>query len=787
MDRTHYDLTSSRILVVDDVPENIRVMCHALENEGYEVQVAPDGEKGLELATRSRPDLILLDIMMPKMDGYETCRQLKAQEVTREIPVIFLTALDGLADVVKGFNVGGADYVRKPFRKEEVLARVHTHLERAHLIRAAAQKRQALVELNAELEALVAQRTQELQAQIGKLERRKQSARHLLDIFKQHQTLKVLATSSFFQGLDEATLRDLAPELEPVFLPGGEQLIRQGDPGDALYVILNGRLRVVVEQENGDEVTVGEVGQGECVGEMAVLTQETRSASLYAIRDSSLVKLSKEGFNQFRKQNPHVMDMIIELLVRRIREQNLPNAGRKARQGTSVALVAHSLDVPLTEFAIRLNASLAKLGASLHLNARLLDDYLGGGMAQTLVTDSKNRNIVAWLSEQEISKRFVIYEADLSPSAWTRRCLRQADLVFIVGKAGTDPKPNEIEAEILGADDDQLTARKELVVLHDNGRHRPTETDRWLVVRDVESHHHVRLAEQSDFARLARAISGRTVGLVLSGGAARGYAHIGVIRALEERGIPIDVIGGASIGSVMAALYALGFDFETMVEVCHREMHKGKAYNAYTFPMVALLNDRKFNAMLQSMFGDVRIEDLWLPYFCVSSNLTRAEERIYRSGPLWKGVRASTSIPGGLPPVFEGGEVYVDGGVLNNLPTDVMRRLCEGYVIASDVSGGIDMETQAPDYEYVSGWRLLFKRLNPFFKSESLPSLIGVTMRSAELGSVQNTIFQRQEVDFFLRPPVTHFGAFATESIAEIAEAGYAYAAKQIEGWDLDL
>ena len=145
------ELGGSRILVVDDTPANLELMCRTLATAGYKDMVASSGEVALQLAERFVPDLILLDVVMPGLDGFEVCRRLKQGEVTRNIPVIFLTARDEMADLIEGFRAGGVDYVVKPFQKEEVLVRIQTQLERAGLMR-------VLREKNAELEAEIAQR-----------------------------------------------------------------------------------------------------------------------------------------------------------------------------------------------------------------------------------------------------------------------------------------------------------------------------------------------------------------------------------------------------------------------------------------------------------------------------------------------------------------------------------------------------------------------------------------------------------------------------------------------------
>lgn len=137
------------ILVVDDTPANLEVVAEALSDAGFEVAIATDGERAIKQAMLSEPDLILLDVMMPGMDGFETCRHLKASASTCDIPVIFMTALSDTTDKVRGFNLGAVDYVTKPFHEAELIVRVNTHLK--------------LRQLNQTLEYQVAQRTAELQ------------------------------------------------------------------------------------------------------------------------------------------------------------------------------------------------------------------------------------------------------------------------------------------------------------------------------------------------------------------------------------------------------------------------------------------------------------------------------------------------------------------------------------------------------------------------------------------------------------------------------------------------
>jgi DNA-binding response OmpR family regulator len=200
MDRIKIDLKGSKVLVVDDLPDNLDVLCRSLEDTGYNVMVATDGQSALEVADYAGPDLILLDVMMPGMDGYETCRRLKAAKKTAETPVIFLTARDETEGIVEGFQVGGVDYVTKPFKKEELLVRIRTHLTMARLAH-------NLAELNAHLEEKVVERTLQLQLKVSELEGKDRIAQHMLEFNALEDTLNlVLKTIAEVLGMNRAVI-----------------------------------------------------------------------------------------------------------------------------------------------------------------------------------------------------------------------------------------------------------------------------------------------------------------------------------------------------------------------------------------------------------------------------------------------------------------------------------------------------------------------------------------------------------------------------------------------------
>lgn len=597
------------------------------------------------------------------------------------------------------------------------------------------------------------------------------------------ELISFLASTELFGTLDRSILRDLEADLEWVNLSSGEILIHQGDVGDCLYVVVNGRLRVVTERQSGDKEVIGEVGRGECVGEMAILTGEDRSATVFAIRDTELVKFSKVQFDQFMEKHPQAMMQIARIIIKRLRWAI--RSSRVINTLTTIAVVPTGEHVPLSDFSNRLATALATAGSTLHLNSVHFDSLLGKGAAQTPQDDANNGRIVRWLNDQETKYRFIVYESDSTWSPWTSRCIRQADCILIVGLAKSNPELGEIETKILNATSSKVTARKELVLLYQGGNQQPLGTQKWLAIRHLDTHHHIRLDIKTDFERLARLLTGRGVGLVLGGGGARGFAHIGVIQALEEAKIPVDIVGGASMGSIIAAAYAMGWNHEVMLGKIRSILKDPGALFDLTIPIVSLLSGQKFVKILTSLFGDTQIEDLWLKYFCVSTNLSRAKMMVHQEGPLWRSVRASGALPGIIPPVFYQGDLLVDGAVLNNLPVDIMSALCNGGpVIAVDVSFHVDLAANSQYGDSLSGWKVLWNLMNPWTKL-NIPNITSILMRTTELSSVhvQETLIMTGKADLYLRPPVDQFGILEFKSAEKIVEIGYQFAKEKIKAW----
>lgn len=616
----------------------------------------------------------------------------------------------------------------------------------------------------------LAQRSPQLVLALGQSIRRRLGQEQLAGVLK-----------DVFGALDEASLRRIEGELEWIELRPGEALFQQDEASDCMYIVVSGRLIGVRETGKGRRV-VAEIGRGESIGEMGFFTGEARSLAIYARRTSHLVRFMKPVFDRISHEHPRAMLYITELLIKRLRRAS--GYVRENFERSNIVVLPLGQGKRATEFTGRLVDALRVHGKSLYVSAARLDAFIGvPGFAQTSAESPLDLALDAGLDERESGFRYAVYECDPGDTAWTRRCIERADRILLVGDAGADPGVSRVEHQLLAAQTDLTAARRTLVLLHPQETEMPAGTRYWLAPRTLDGHHHVRWDRDADFARLARFLTGNAIGTVLGGGGARGFAHLGVIRALREAGIPIDMIGGTSMGALIAAQPALGWDDSTMLEMNRRSFvdKKPVTLRDYTLPIYALINCARLDRNLNIPYGDARIEDLWTGFFCVSSNLTRAEAKVHREGPVWKAIRASLALPGVFEPVVDGTELLVDGGVLNNLPGDVMRSLGGGWVIAVDVS--LDRDLEMRESALPSPWKVLRNWMNPFGKPFGLPNIVDLMMRTTLLASVQKTESVKKLVDLYIQPPVGRFGLMQFDSFDDIASAGYLHAQGALRDW----
>ena len=563
-----------------------------------------------------------------------------------------------------------------------------------------------------------------------------------------------------FEGVEPRVLQAVAAAMRPVRVRSGETLVRQGDPSDSLYVVVHGRLRVLASTAEGTARTLGETRRGDTIGEMGLITGAPRSASIVAIRDSILLYLSAAQFNQLVAGNPDLLLALARIVVRRA--SDMISASTAAVEGLVLAVLpAACSDEHLAEVGHRLAGILAATRTVARVDGRDAARRLGREVSEESADDLAN-----WLTELEDRHGVVIFQGDAADTAWTRFCARQADKQLLVADAAASPPA--------GAPDRAHHANPELLLLHDDRAARPDGTARWQAAwPDAASAWHVRRGRQADWERLARLLTGRAVGLALGGGGARGFAHLGVLRALQELGQPVDVVGGTSFGALVAALVAMEMDWRDIHELFKEQLVKRPPQHDYTLPIVALASGGRITSTMRRIFGDLRIEDLWLPFLCMTTNLSRAVPVVHTSGPVSRWVRASLSLPGLAPPVIEGGEIFVDGCIFNNLPADVMAQRWHAAVVAVEVSEDVPMTTTVPHADVVSGWGVLARKILPFGKRHDLPTFPLMVQRAAMAASAQSLERVRNMAAAYLHPDVGVCNVLDWGRHESLVEAGY--------------
>ena len=596
-----------------------------------------------------------------------------------------------------------------------------------------------------------------------------------------HKTELSLVLPAVFGPLEPAVMDEIEQQIEWVDLDRGQALFQQGDACDGWYLVLNGRIRILVtDPVTGKETAVGELGRGESLGEIAMITGEGRTAAPYAIRDSLLARFPVKAFEEIMDKHPRVLLSICRTLLQRSKNAQK----RSGALSRLIIAVAPARDQTVAAgFAAGLTRALSGIGTTLHVSAQtLIQEHVLDRVEDLPVQHPNWLRFSAWMEEQQSRYNFIVLETDATVTPWTQRALGQADHVVVVADAASDPAPGEIEARFLLDDSTGLRrSRRTLVLVHDEATLLPSGTRRWLDPRRVDAHLHIRADRQGDLERVARTLTGRAVGLTLGGGGARGYAHFGVVKALGELGIPIDVIGGTSMGSIMAGQLATGRTLEQLFEL-NRKIIALKPFSEYTVPMIAMLRTKRIEDAAKMSFGDTLIEDLWLPYFAVSSNLTTAEMVVHETGSVWEATRASGSLPGIAVPVISGSHLLVDGGLINNLPGDVMRRKCGGGpVIAVNVSPQEDVGVGADGFP--SPWKVFWHRVLPFRRNLDVSSVLDILLRTPMLASANRTEAVKRSVDLYLGPPIDDFGMLEFEKMADLVEIGYAYTMATAAGW----
>ncbi|XP_029816467.1 patatin-like phospholipase domain-containing protein 7 [Manacus vitellinus] len=601
-----------------------------------------------------------------------------------------------------------------------------------------------------------------------------------LSISKSHFYEIMREQPSVVLGVAHTVVKRMSPfvrqidfALDWMEVEAGRAVYRQGDKSDCTYIVLNGRLRSVIRMEDGKKHLTGEYGRGDLIGVVEALTHQPRATTVHAVRDSELAKLPEGALISIKRKFPQVVTRLIHLLGEKIlgslQQGGHPlglhsssskwDAGNPASNLSTVAIMPVSEEVPLTAFTLELKHALSAVGPSIH-------EY----------------RLTSWLGQQEDIHRIVLYQADSSLTPWTQRCIRQADCILIVGLGDQEPTVGELERML---ENTAVRAQKQLILLHKEDGPLPSRTVEWLNMRSwCSAHLHLhcprrvfskrslpKLIEMyervfqkppdrhSDFSRLARVLTGNAIALVLGGGGARGCSQVGVIRALIEAGIPVDMIGGTSIGAFMSALYAEERSYNQMrIKARQWAMVMNSVFKTIldlTYPITSMFSGAAFNNSINNIFKDKQIEDLWIPYFTITTDITASAMRVHRDGSLWRYVRASMSLSGYMPPLCDpkDGHLLMDGGYINNLPGRSTAQL--GTSSQDSPSNSLQVLNMA-----------------------EIQTRLAYVCCVRQLEMVKNSDYCE-----YIRPPIDRYGTLDFGKFDEICEVGYQHGKTVFNVW----
>jgi NTE family protein len=540
-----------------------------------------------------------------------------------------------------------------------------------------------------------------------------------------------------FPLADAASIEALTTICTLVSIPGGDPVVLRGEQPDAVYIVVSGLFGAYDQVEDGTVIPLNRFGAGDIIGDIGFVTGEAQTATIKALRDSALLRIAKQDLQTAAARRPGVLLAICSAVVQRL---------QRAQTDTPRPSRFRTLCLVPADGSIDTRPILEKIAGTLE----------GFGTVTIVSADRMSAENPSWFSQIERCFDFVLLQADGEATAWTKFCLRQCDRITLV--ACGDAEPAEWDA--LGPNRGDVPAHTPLsLMLLWQDAVVPARTAVWLADVNPNGHYHVRSTR--DIERAARLIAGRGLGMVLSGGGAKALAHVGVIAALRQQDVQIDAIGGTSIGGIVAAVCALEWDLAETVGSLAAGFSR-RRFSDFALPWTSLFSERAFGRTLGRCFGDLAIEDSPIPLFCVSTNLTKGVSAVHRSGRLATWLRATSAVPGICPPIMEENAVYVDGGVLNNMPIDAVRDFGVASVIAVDVGTSLESNGRAGG-------------------ETTLPNMLDLLWRVGTIASDTAVSRVRREGDVVLRPDVDGVGLFDWDAHAKVIAAGYQVALDHLD------
>lgn len=547
-----------------------------------------------------------------------------------------------------------------------------------------------------------------------------------------------LSAVPMLAGMPEEARQRLEAASRLVAVPAGTWLMEAGDPSGPAYVVRRGRLEIDVAGR-----IVRELGPGEVIGELALLTGEPRSAGVRARRDSTVLEIPRTAFDEVLATHPAASRTVLTQVAERLRTAGATTGHSRPLQPTVVAVVGMHPGSGVHEVA--------------HLLGRRLSEHLVLAAPGVLDPEALDR------AERDHDRVVLVadHATDGPDLAWRDFCLRQADAVVLVARADA-PMPTEPLSPEPG--------RKPDVVLLGAGVDAARRAG-WVAMTDAWQLTVVESDPATGLRPLADRLAGRSLGLTLAGGGARAFAHIGVLRELEDAGLHVDRVAGSSVGAIIAAVHASGRDGEAMEEAAYAEFVRRRPFSDWTAPTHSLARGRRMREAMHRTFGESVIEGLPRQLHVVSTDLVTRQRQVHRRGAVVGAINASARLPVLFAPIPDDeGRLLIDGGVLDNLPVDLLTERDEGPVVAVNISMG------------GGGGSSRSRTGRP-----RVPALGETLLRTMMIGSGGAISAARAQGAWVVTPPTRGVGLLEFHQLDRMIEAGRSAARALLEEAGADL
>jgi len=580
------------------------------------------------------------------------------------------------------------------------------------------------------------------------------------------------ALGKIAQGVDPLTIEELKKDISWKTLNDSEILFEEGDVGDSCYIVMSGRVQAIINHGKDNELILGELKKGDIIGDMALITGEKRSATIKATKLSRLIYISKKSFDHVMYNNPKALMEVSKALINRLKHKSTKE---KINKNIILGIVSFLDNKTTNEFYDFLNKNLKLFGSTENLTEITTD----------LKNNEDNLDFEILLENMIANNDFLILHSNnVNDVEWKKNIVKYSDKILVLGEPEELKNISKEEKEIFNNYRNINLKKIWLILNHNKKTTIPNNTSQVINIRNGVKAFHIKNNNEADIKRIVRFITKQTIGLTLGGGGAKGFAHFGIYKAMIELNIPVDIIGGTSAGSIVASQIALGHGFEEIINK-NKRVNSLKMFKEYGLPYISLIKSNKIEKAAKLSAEGRNIEDLWIPFFAPATDLTNSKLIIFDKGPLWEAIRSSGALPGIVLPHFMDENIIVDGGLMNNLPVDIMRKNYGGKIICSSCSLDKSMKTSLKGIP--NQLKILITKIfnkSTFEKKYSyVPTITDIIFKTSVVASASQINKNIGMSDLFLELPTSKFGLteFNNDAMMNMINIGYEYSKPKLE------